>query len=220
MALLTQENILREYIRAASLGLPDARTGGGYGSTKPGSGVGSTYQKQSSYPYRDPDILDDDEEANCEEDEWSCIDVDDQPEDVDLKIHNKVRMTHASPDPHSRRDMGSFSGHSVRFDLHQSVDPREDTLLEKGMGISGNSISPIPNLYKGRQAAGATGGVSPSGTTTGPASKGGVTSIRGFASSQKLPKDEKKPRKFRLVDILFGEEEDEDEILLMLDEEV
>ncbi len=200
--------MLREYIRAASIGLPDPRTGSGYGSTRP-SGAGSTYQKQGSYPYRDPDVLDD-----CEEDDEEC--TVDQPEEVDLKIHNKVSMTHKSADPHTRRDLGSFSGHSVRFDLHQGVEPREDTLAEKGMSASGKSISPMPNLYKGRQASGATGGVSPVGFSTGPQSVGGVTSIRSFASSQKLPKDEKKPRKFRLVDIIFGE----DEVLLMLDDEV
>lgn len=205
MALLSQESILREYIRASAGGLPDDRAGAGYGSITPGKGVGSTYQKQSSYPYRDPDILDDDDED----------DFDEQPEDVDFKIHNKVSMTHTSVDPHKRSDMGSFSGHSVRFDLYQGVEARDDTIFEKGMGVSGRSITPIPNLYKGRTAGGATGGASPSGFATGPQSVGGVTSDRSIAGSQKLPSDEKKPRRFRLVDILFGE----DEILLMLDEE-
>jgi hypothetical protein len=205
MALLSQESILREYIRASAGGLPDDRTGAGYGSITPGKGVGSTYQKQGSFPYKDPDVLDDDDDAEDS----------DHPEDVDFKIHNKVSMTHTSADAHTRRDLGSFSGHSVRFDLHQGVSARDDTILEKGVGVSGNSMTPIPNLYKGRQAGGATGGSSPSGFATGPQSVGGVTSDRSIAASQKLPNDEKKPRKLRLADILFGE----DEILLMIDTE-
>ena len=91
-------------------------------------------------------------------------------------------------EPYKRRDYGSFSGHAVSFNLYQNASI-EGPLLTSEMGVTGNSISPIPNLYKGRQAGGAMGGVSPVGLTTGMAPKGGLGSKRKFSSSQ--------PRKFK-----------------------
>tara|TARA_B100000700_G_scaffold321715_1_gene421569 strand:- start:681 stop:1283 length:603 start_codon:yes stop_codon:yes gene_type:complete len=194
------EPILREYIRAAAMSLPDPRTGSGYGTiSNP-----KVYQKQGTYPYREPDILDDE---SCEED-----DLEDLDPETEKKLQNKVSLTHKTSDPYKRRDYGSFSGHSVRFDLHQGAEKNYNTVNE----TSGVSITPMPGLYKGRQAGGATGGVSPVGYTTGHAPRGGVTSKRSFAAGQKLPRDEKRPRKYRLVDILF----DEDEPVFIFDEEV
>ena len=201
MPFLENEYILREYIRATAMGLPDPRGGSGYGSvtTKPG-GIGSTYQKQGTYPYREPDSLDDLEDEEEEESEEASS-------KKDKRLHNKINLTHTSVDPYKRRDHGSFSGHSVRFDLHQSYERAGDVVKETMINATGKSITPIPNLYKGRTAGGATGGVSPSGYTSGPVPKGGVTSIRNYSSSQKLPRDEKKPRKYRLVDILYGDDD-------------
>ncbi len=209
MPFLKNEYILREYIRATAMGLPDPRGGSGYGSvsTKPG-GIGSTYQKQGTYPYREPDVLDDLEDEEDEEEVSTK---------KDKRLHNKINLTHTSVDPYKRRDHGSFSGHSVRFDLHQGFERKGSVVKETMISSTGKSITPIPDLYKGRSAGGATGGVSPSGYTSGPVPKGGVTSTRSYASSQKLPRDEKKPRKYRLVDILYG---DDDNIILMIDEEV
>ena len=51
--------------------------------------------------------------------------------------------------------------------------------------------------------------------TTGHAPRGGVVSKRSFGAAQDLPRDEKRPRKYRLVDILF----DDDEMLFIFDDE-
>ena len=193
--------LLREYIRATMMSLPDPRTGSGYGSSgKSASGLGNQYQKNSMYPYREPDIADVEDEDQVED------------EETHQAIQNKTLGVHRTADPHKRRDYGSFSGHSVRFDLHQGQETPGPLLTSETMGVTGRSISPIPNLYKGRQAGGATGGVSPVGLTTGQAPKGGLGSKRKFSSSQALPRDEKMPRKFKLIDILFGID-DEDETL-------
>ena len=69
---MAQDTLLREYIRAALLSLPDPRTGSGYGSSsKSASGLGTQYQKNSQYPYRDPDKYEDEE--SCEDDQ-ACLD--------------------------------------------------------------------------------------------------------------------------------------------------
>jgi len=210
---MARDTLLREYIRAALLSLPDPRTGSGYGSTgKSASGLGSQYQKNNQFPYRDPDIsLDDD----CKDDQH-CTDIDseEESEETHVAIQNKTLGTHRAADPHKRRDYQSFSGHSVRFDLHQGAENPGPLLAAEATGISGRSITPIPNLYKGRQAAGAMGGASPSGMTTGTAPKGGVTSKRKFSKSQPLPRDEKMPRKFNLLDILFSDDEDLDAVYI------
>ena len=187
------------------LSLPDTKTGAGYGSTaKSASGLGTQYQKNSQYPYREPDIFSD-ESDDCGDDEHT----DEESEETHQAIQNKTLGTHRTADPHKRRDYGSFSGHSVRFDLHQGAVINGTLLTSEATGITGKSISPIPNLYKGRQAGGAFGGAAPSGLTTGMAPKGGVTSKRKFSSSQPLARDEKMPRKFNLLDILFGDEDSE-----------
>jgi hypothetical protein len=143
------------------------------------------------YPYREPDIEDAEEE-------------DQEDEETHQAIQNKTLGVHQTADPHKRRDYGNFSGHSVRFDLYQGHEIPGPLLTAETTGITGRSISPIPNLYKGRQASGAMGGASPSGLTTGQAQKGGLGSKRKFSSSQALPRDENMPRKFKLIDILFG----------------
>ena len=204
---MARDTLLREYIRAALLSLPDSRSGSGYGSIgKSASGLGNQYQKNSQYPYRDPDkYKDDDEPCN---DEATCA-SEEEDEETHQAVQNKTMGTHHTADPHKRRDYGSFSGHSVRFDLHQGLDREGNLMTSESIGVTGRSISPIPDLYKGRQASGALGGAAPSGMTTGMAPKGGVTSKRKFSRSQPLPRDEYMQRKYRLIDILFS---DEDEI--------
>jgi hypothetical protein len=186
------------------LSLPDPRTGSGYGSTgKSASGLGTQYQRNKGFPYREPDIDMEDEDFCDSDKEDGCISVDDE---THQQIQNKTLGTHQTSDPHKRRDYGSFSGHSVKFNLYQG-HKEPGPLLTSEVGVATNSVSPIPGLYKGRQASGATGGASASGLTTGPASKGGVTSKRKFSRAQPLARDEKMPRKFNLLDIIFGGDE-------------
>ena len=203
---MAHTKLLKEYIRATMMSLPDSRTGSGYGSTgKSASGLGTQYQKNASYPYREPDI----EGMEADEDTEDA-DSTEEDEETHQAIQNKTLGIHRTPDPHKRRDYGSYSGHSVRFDLHQGHEPEGPILTSETMGVTGRSISPIPNLYKGRMAGGATGGVSPVGLTTGPAHKGGITSKRKFSSAQPLEREEQMPRKFKLIDILFGVDDDDE----------
>ena len=188
---------LREYIRAAAMSLPDSRKGSGYGTLD----NPKVHKKNKTYPYREPDSIEGEEDLPEEE-------IDDETE---AKLQNKINLRHHTADPYKRRDYGSFSGHAVSFNLYQGAEKQYNTLSE----TSGRSITPMPGLYKGRQAGGALGGASPVGVTTGHAPRGGVVSKRSFGAAQDLPRDEKRPRKYRLVDILF----DDDEMLFIFDDE-
>jgi len=212
------ESLIREYIRAAMMSLPDARTGSGYGALgKSASGLGSQYQKNSGFPYREPDILEDEDE--CTEDDCPMDD-----ESTRKQVQHKTLGVHRAVDPQHRADYGSFSGHSVKFNLYQGHEQDGPLLTSEKLGVSSTSISSIPGLYRGRQAAGAFGGASPAGLSTGPAPKGGLGSKRKFSSSQPLPRDERMPRRYSLVDILFGvDDEDEavyDDYELDLEDEI
>ena len=192
------------------MSLPDSRAGSGYGAsskfTPPGAAsLGSPYKGADAFPYTDKDIeLEDEDEA-----------MDD--EDAEKALQQKVSLKHMQADPFKRRDYGSFAGSATRFDLHQGNAPAGDVLKSEIAGISGKSISPIPNLYHGRQAAGGMGGMSPMVMTTRPGARGGTGDRRGFASATKLPRDEFSSEKFSLVDIIFGDEEGDDYVDIIVD---
>ena len=137
------------------MSLPDPRSGSGYGSSgKSASGLGNQYQKYNQFPYREPDKYKD---PDCEDDDQECSGEESgESQETHKSVQNKTLGTHLTADPYKRRDYGSFSGHAVSFNLYQNASI-EGPLLTSEMGVTGNSISPIPNLYKGRQAGGAMG---------------------------------------------------------------
>lgn len=104
----------------------DARTGLGYGTQ---SGYHDHRQYQGTYPYREP-LSDNEEDANDEE----------RDEDFDHKVIKKL-SSYVASDPYAikKSDPFYFFGAATRF---ESVE----------RGITGKSISPIPNLYAGRES--------------------------------------------------------------------
>lgn len=182
--------------------MPDSRAGSGYGASSkfatPGAAsLGSPYKSPGSFPYADEDIeLEDEDEA-----------LDDT--DAEKALQQKISMKHMQADPFKRRDYGSFAGSGTRFDLHQGSKVSGPLLKTELTNVTGKSISPIPNLYHGRQASGAMGGMAPMVMTTRPGMRGGTGDRRGFASATKLPKDDDSSEKFKLVDIIFGDEEED-----------
>ena len=118
----------------------DARTGGGYGRLGDPSGAGTQTHADASFPYVTPlqSALDCVEDPECDDPHDGTIDP-----DIDLglahRVQNAVGAT-SSQDPYGARrarvDRGSFAHSSMR-----------------GLGemtSTGRSISPIPDLYYGR----------------------------------------------------------------------
>jgi hypothetical protein len=133
----------------------DTRTGMGYGKTSSPNGSGTSFMKNSEYPY----VESDDYSCECEcEDDCNC--------DDDL-YYSKAFLTKIGANTY-------HNNHGVRNDKGSFVKGRG-----LGENFAGNSISPIPNLYKNRQTA--TGGAPPSGIQTAPLKR--IGSKRGWFSA-------------------------------------
>ena len=111
----------------------DDRKGLGYGQTS-STGFNSPRTTQSSYPYRDPDPYDDDE--------FDDILVDDELDTFVNKINGDIRP------------VDFMAGNSVDRAYFVGGNTRGLTgVMESGIAIAKNSISPIPGWSKKAQAA-------------------------------------------------------------------
>jgi len=124
-------------------GAHDARQGHGFGHIGKPTGAGTTHQARTEYPYTDGP-----EELDPEVEEEEPLDID----DVQV-FANKI-------------------GQRTTGDANKGRGNVDRQYFGLGEGTA-NSISPFPDLYKGRQASGGAGGMAPTVYKTAPGKQGG-----------------------------------------------
>lgn len=122
----------------------DARTGLGYGAK---TGFHAQRSYQSSFPYRDADPNHEEVEGDEEDDEELIWDP--EAEIANRDFHNKIGVT-PYRDPYSTRKTDPYY-------YYGSATPTGMFGESVGKNRTKGSISPIPNLYKKKQAV--SGGV-------------------------------------------------------------
>jgi len=171
------KNKLNEFAAAGH----DANQGGGYGRIGKPKGAGTTWLKNTSFPY-------DEEVEEFDEDEEGVLDGPAIADRFVNKMSNHFYGGSKSGGRNQKRtDKSSFAHSSAR-----------------GLGEATGMV-PFPNMYKNRTAT--AGGTSPSVYKTRPGMKGGVGSKKGWSTRPPpLKHDEDMDNAYHLDDFLTDDE--------------
>ena len=140
--------------RSHSPAFLDARTGLGYGSLNP-TGFNASRQAQSGFPYEDPDPYEgDDIELDLE----------------DMGVITKANMGYKPTD---------FLSINKTDPFYYAAGNTTGLGGMSELAVAKNSISPLPTLYKGKQAAAMGGVTHPAAYDERPAKKTGT--LQGYS---------------------------------------